>query len=202
MPSILVIDDKESMRTMLTDSLTEDGYQVDTAGNGKKALELARVKNFDLAITDLKMPDVDGLQVLSGLKDIDNDMSVIIMTAYGTVESAVAAMKNGAYDFITKPFDPDHLTVIIERALENRRLIAENSLLREELAQNLGFSEIITYSFISTDAVDILGPGENSPLRSFVRLLKPLTVDQSVMRTSLIPGLLSTVKSNSLHDER
>jgi len=143
MPNILVIDDKDSMRTMLSQALSDDGYQVDTAGNGKKALELARFKNYDLAITDLKMPDVDGLQVLSRLKEIDGDMSVIIMTAYGTVESAVIAMKNGAFDFITKPFDPDHLSVIIERALENRRLIAENSLLREELAHSMGFSEII-----------------------------------------------------------
>jgi DNA-binding NtrC family response regulator len=143
MPNILVIDDKDSMRPMLSQALSDDGYQVDTAGNGKKGLELARFKSYDLAITDLKMPDVDGLQVLSGLKEIDGDMSVIIMTAYGTVESAVIAMKNGAFDFITKPFDPDHLSVIIERALENRRLIAENSLLREELAQSMGFSEII-----------------------------------------------------------
>ncbi len=143
MPSILVIDDKDSMRTMLSQALGDEGYQVDTAGNGKKGLELARFKSYDLAITDLKMPDVDGLQVLSGLKEIDSDMSVIIMTAYGTVESAVTAMKNGAFDFVTKPFDPDHLAVIIERALENRRLIAENSLLREELAQSMGFSEII-----------------------------------------------------------
>lgn len=143
MPSILVIDDKDSMRTMLSQALSDDGYQVDTAGNGKKGLELARFKSYDLAITDLKMPDVDGLQVLSGLKEIDSDISVIIMTAYGTVESAVTAMKNGAFDFVTKPFDPDHLSVIIERALENRRLIAENSLLREELAQSMGFSEII-----------------------------------------------------------
>lgn len=167
MASILVIDDKESMRTMLSDSLSEDGYQVDAVGNGKKALELARMKNFDLAITDLKMPDFDGLQVLSGLRDIDNDLSVIIMTAYGTVESAVAAMKNGAYDFITKPFDPDHLAVIIERALENRRLLAENSLLREELAQNLGFSEII---------------GQNEKMKEVSRLIQKVAgSDTSVL---------------------
>jgi DNA-binding NtrC family response regulator len=128
---------------MLSSALADEGYSVDAAQDGMKGLELARTKSYDLVITDLKMPDVDGLEVLSGIKEIDNDMAVVIMTAYGTVETAVAAMKSGAYDFITKPFDPDHLTVIIERALENRRLIAENSLLREELAHNLGFSEII-----------------------------------------------------------
>ncbi|HHI03413.1 MAG TPA: sigma-54-dependent Fis family transcriptional regulator, partial [candidate division Zixibacteria bacterium] len=124
-------------------TLQEEGFQVDAVEGGPRGLELARLKSYDLALTDLKMPEMDGLQVLSTLKEIDSDMAVVIMTAYGTVETAVEAMKNGAYDFITKPFDPDHLTVIIQRALENRRLLAENSLLREELAQNLGFSEII-----------------------------------------------------------
>ncbi len=143
MPSILVIDDKDSMRTMLSQTLQEEGFQVDAVEGGPKGLELARLKSYDLALTDLKMPEMNGLQVLSTLKEIDNDMAVVIMTAYGTVETAVEAMKSGAYDFITKPFDPEHLTVVIQRALENRRLMAENSLLREELAQNLGFSEII-----------------------------------------------------------
>lgn len=128
---------------MLLQTLQEEGFQVDAVEGGAKGLELARLKSYDLALTDMKMPGMDGLQVLSTLKEIDNDMAVVIMTAYGTVETAVEAMKCGAYDFITKPFDPDHLTVIIQRALENRRLLAENSLLREELAQNLGFSEII-----------------------------------------------------------
>lgn len=167
MPSILVIDDKDSMRTMLSQTLLEEGYQVDVVEGGKKALDLARLKNYDLAVTDLKMPDMDGLQVLSGLKEIDGDISVIIMTAYGTVESAVEAMKKGAFDFITKPFEPDHLTVIIERALENRRLIAENSLLREELAQNLGFSEII---------------GQNEKMKEVSRLIQKVAVsDTSVL---------------------
>ncbi|MFH2035566.1 MAG: sigma-54 dependent transcriptional regulator [Candidatus Zixiibacteriota bacterium] len=167
MPSILVIDDKEAMRTVLEQVLSEEGYQVDAACDGSSGLEIARSKSYDLVITDLKMPDVDGLQVLSELKQIDNDMSVIIMTAYGTVESAVTAMKNGAADFITKPFDPGHLNVIVERTLENRRLMAENSLLREELANSLGFSEII---------------GQNEKMKEVSRLIQKVSVsDTSVM---------------------
>lgn len=167
MPSILVVDDKDSMRTMLSQALSDEGYQVDAVEGGKKALDLARLKSYDLAITDLKMPEMDGLSVLNGLKEIDSDMTVIIMTAYGTVESAVEAMKQGAFDFITKPFDPDHLRVIIERALENRRLIAENSLLREELAQNLGFSEII---------------GQNEKMKEVSRLIQKVAgSDTSVL---------------------
>jgi len=167
MPSILVIDDKDSMRTMLSRALADEGYQVDTVEAGSKALDLARLKSYDVALTDLKMPAMDGLEVLTNLKEIDNDMAVIIMTAYGTVESAVDAMKKGAYDFITKPFDPDHLNVIIQRALENRRLLAENSLLREELAQNLGFSEII---------------GQNEKMKEVSRLIqKVASSDTSVL---------------------
>ncbi|MEW6014422.1 MAG: response regulator, partial [Candidatus Zixiibacteriota bacterium] len=80
MPSILVVDDKDSMRTMLSQALSDEGYQVDAVEGGKKALDLARLKSYDLAITDLKMPEMDGLSVLSGLKEIDSDMTVIIMT--------------------------------------------------------------------------------------------------------------------------
>ncbi len=167
MPSIFVIDDKDSMRTMLSQTLKEEGFQVDAVEGGLKGIELARLKSYDLALTDMKMPGMTGLQVLSNLKEIDNDMAVVIMTAYGTVETAVEAMKNGAYDFITKPFDPDHLTVVIQRALENRRLLAENSLLREELAQNLGFSEII---------------GQNEKMKDVSRLIQKVAAsDTSVL---------------------
>ncbi len=167
MPSILVIDDKDSMRTMLSQTLSDEGYQVDVVEAGNKALDLARLKNYDVALTDLKMPAMDGLEVLTGLKEIDNDIAVIIMTAYGTVETAVEAMKKGAFDFITKPFDPDHLTVLVQRALENRRLLAENSLLREELAQNLGFSEII---------------GQNEKMKEVSRLIQKVAgSDTSVL---------------------
>jgi DNA-binding NtrC family response regulator len=143
MPTILVVDDKDSMRNMLTETLVEEGYRVDCAADGRRALELVRNKSYDLVLTDLKMPDVDGLEVLGGVKENDHDTSVIVMTAYGTIEDAVAAMKKGAYDFITKPFNTDHLCVLISRALENRRLVAENTLLRQELLAGQGFSDII-----------------------------------------------------------
>lgn len=143
MPCILVVDDKDSMRNMLTATLVEEGHRVDSAGNGQKALDLIQNKSYDVVVTDLKMPDVDGLAVLDGVRETDADTSVIVMTAYGTIEDAVAAMKKGAYDFITKPFDTEHLCVLIKRALENRRLLAENSLLREELFAQEGFQDII-----------------------------------------------------------
>ncbi|UCC42999.1 MAG: sigma-54-dependent Fis family transcriptional regulator, partial [Candidatus Zixiibacteriota bacterium] len=143
MPNILVVEDKDSMRNMLYQTLIEEGYRVDTAEHGKKALDLVNNKSYDLVLTDLRMPDIDGLQVLEGVKDVDIDTSVILMTAYGTIEDAVSAMKMGAYDFITKPFDTEHLCVLIGRALENRRMAAENMLLREEVLADHGFANII-----------------------------------------------------------
>ena len=143
MPSILVIEDKDSMREMLYKTLEAEGYEVETAVDGEGGLEKAKEKKYDVVLSDLKLPKMDGIEVLSTLKEMDSNVSVILMTAYGTIEKAVEAMKEGAFDFLTKPFDTDHLGVLIKRALENRRLVAENVLLREELGHNLGYAEII-----------------------------------------------------------
>jgi len=143
MPSILVVDDKDSVRKMLAETLQSEGHEVVVAKNGHTAVEKARHGKFDLVLTDLKMPEMDGLQVLSQVKEFNPETAVIVMTAYGTIEDAVTAMKQGAYDFLTKPFDSDRLSVLIERALENRRLLAENELLREELAHRMGYNQII-----------------------------------------------------------
>ncbi len=143
MPSILVIEDKDSMREMLSKTLEAEGYEVETVRAGEEGVERAKGKKYDVVLADLKLPKMDGIEVLSTLKELDNDVAVILMTAYGTVEKAVEAMKEGAFDFLTKPFDTDHLSVLIKRAMENRRLVAENVLLREELGHNLGYAEII-----------------------------------------------------------
>jgi DNA-binding NtrC family response regulator len=143
MPNILVVEDKDSMRTMLSDTLMQEGYRVDTAEAGQKAVDLVRNKSYDLVLTDLRMPELSGLDILREVKSVDAETSVIVMTAFGTIEDAVSAMKLGAFDFITKPFDTEHLCVLVSRALENRRMIAENSLLREELFNNHGIDNII-----------------------------------------------------------
>lgn len=169
MSSILVIDDKDSLRKMLTQTLATEGYQVESAKDGKSGLDLARRKSYDLVLTDLKMPDISGIEVLKNVKEMDVDTSVIVMTAYGTITDAVEAMRKGAYDFITKPFEIDHLTLLVKKALENKRLQAENSLLREELALNLGFSDII---------------GSNEKMKEVSRLVsKVANSDTSVLIT-------------------
>ncbi|MCD6161233.1 MAG: sigma-54-dependent Fis family transcriptional regulator [candidate division Zixibacteria bacterium] len=156
MPSILVIEDKDSMQKMLTDTLESEGYEVDACGDGPDGLTKARDKRYDLILTDFKLPKMDGLEVLSGVKEIDPEISVILMTAYGTIETAVQAMRLGAYDFLTKPFDTDHLSVLIKRALENRRLVAENTLLREEIANSHGSKKIIGTSEKIKEAIELV----------------------------------------------
>ena len=140
MASILVVEDKGSMQEMLTATLTNEGYEVDVASSGSEGIEKASQKRYDLVLTDLKLPGADGIKVLSEIKEMDPEVSVVVMTAFGTVENAVEAMKIGAFDFLTKPFDTDRLSLLIRRALENRRLVAENVLLRQELGQNLGLT--------------------------------------------------------------
>ncbi len=156
MASILVVEDKGALQQMLSATLTEEGYEVDVASDGQEGINKAREKRYDLVLTDLKLPGADGMKVLSEVKEADPEASVIVMTAYGTVESAVQAMKIGAFDFLTKPFDTDRLSLLIKRALENRRLKAENILLREELAQNLGLTEIIGKSVKMKEATELV----------------------------------------------
>ncbi|MBD3381277.1 MAG: response regulator [candidate division Zixibacteria bacterium] len=143
MPSVLVIDDKDSIRKMLLQTLSAEGHEVNAAANGLEGIELSKKQRYDVVLTDLKMPDMDGISVLSAVKEENPDASVIVMTAYGTIETAVEAMKRGAFDFLTKPFDTDHLNVMINRAVENQELRNENLLLKEALKMNLGEGKII-----------------------------------------------------------
>jgi two-component system response regulator HydG len=143
LPSILLIEDKSAMQQMLAATLATEGYEVEVASDGREGINRAKEKRYDLVLTDLKLPGADGLQVLAEVRESDPEAPVIVMTAYATVENAVQAIKLGAFDFLTKPFDTDRLAILIKRALENRRLVAENTLLREELAQSIGLTEII-----------------------------------------------------------
>jgi DNA-binding NtrC family response regulator len=129
----LVVEDDQRMRELLRELFEREGYFVETASDGNRAFELLQGKAFDIIITDLKMPDVDGMAVLEKAKETQPDALVIVITAYGTVESAVEAMKLGAYDYITKPFDPERLMLIIKRAVEYRRLARENLRLSTQL---------------------------------------------------------------------
>lgn len=133
--TILVVDDEEIMREILETLLTREGYQVRLAASGAEGLELARAVPFDAAIVDIMMPGLDGIATLDELKRIDEDLAVIIITAYASVESAIAAMKTGAFDYITKPFKNEEVLVVVRNAMERRRLVHENRNLRQNIQE-------------------------------------------------------------------
>jgi DNA-binding NtrC family response regulator len=134
MSRILVVDDKEMMRDSVATTLSRKGHTVITVSAPKAALGKLTERPVDVVITDLQMPEMDGVQLLAEIRKIDEQLPVIVMTAYGTVDTAVAAMKHGAYDYITKPFSGDVLMVTVERALEHARVVKENNILRATAA--------------------------------------------------------------------
>src|SRR5918995_5417101 len=142
--SILVIDDEEIMREILDALLTREGYQVRLASSGEEGVELAKTVPFDAAIVDVMMPGIDGIATLEELKKIDDELPVLMITAFASVETAITAMKRGAFDYITKPFKNDEVLVVLHNAVERRRLVAANTALRQSLqAQYQRFSGII-----------------------------------------------------------
>jgi DNA-binding NtrC family response regulator len=143
METILVIEDKESMAEMLRETLETEGYRVISARDGMEGINYLKEGKIDLVLTDLKLPQKSGLDILKASKEENNLIPVVIMTAFGSVETAVAAMKEGAFDFIAKPFDTDHLLMLIRRALETHRIITENILLKEEVTLKFGLPKII-----------------------------------------------------------
>src|SRR6202008_4517394 len=133
--TILVVDDEEIMGEILETLLPREGYEVRVASSGTEGLELARSLPFDAAIVDIMMPGLDGIATLDELKRIDEDLAVIIITAYASVESAISAMKSGAFDYVTKPFKNDEGMVVVKNAMERRRLVHENRNLRQNIQE-------------------------------------------------------------------
>ena len=133
--TILVVDDEEVMRDILETLLTREGYDVRLASSGEEGLELARALPFDAAFVDIMMPGLNGIATLDELRRIDEELAVIIITAFASVESAISAMKSGAFDYITKPFKNEEVLVVVRNALERRRLINENRNLRQNIQE-------------------------------------------------------------------
>ncbi len=135
MGKVLVVDDERGMREFLTIMLQKEGYDVTSAGSGKEALEYIAQKAYDIVITDVRMPNITGVDVLKTVKECSPETVVIIVTAYASTETAVEAMKQGAYDYITKPFKIEEIKLIIRNALEKRRLREENLLLKRKIQE-------------------------------------------------------------------
>lgn len=143
---ILVVDDEASARNALSEILTEEGYKVRTAADGFRALAAAGEFSPDLVLTDLKMPGMDGLHLLARLREQDPDMAIVLMTAFGAVESAVEAMRAGAMDYLTKPLNSDELLVVLDRCLESVSLRRETKRLRKQLSDKYRFENIVGQS--------------------------------------------------------
>jgi DNA-binding NtrC family response regulator len=141
--NVLIVEDEELMRAILRELLEGAGYRVFTADSAETAIDIFTANEIVLTLTDIKMAGKDGLALLDQIKSIDEEAIVIIMTAYSSVDTAVAALRKGAYDYVTKPFVNDDLLQTIKNAVSHRRLFQENRLLRRELRKQYGFSEIV-----------------------------------------------------------
>jgi len=153
---ILVVDDEESMREFLSIMLYREGYAVDAAADGLQAVERLKEYSYDLVITDIKMPRMTGLQLLSYILERAPETVVIMITAFSTTEEAVDAMKQGAYDYITKPFKNEEIRLIVKNALERRELRQENTELKRELGRRYSFGSLIGKSKAMQAVYDLI----------------------------------------------
>ncbi len=141
--SILIVDDEESVRDSLYSWFIEDGYRVESAENAKKALSMLENESFDIILADIKMPGMDGLEMLKRIKLLKSDSIVIVMTAFATVDTAVQALKDGAFDYVTKPFDPDDLSHLIRNASKQISLAEENETLKNQVVSLENVEDLI-----------------------------------------------------------
>lgn len=156
MEKILVVDDEQSLREVLSIMLKRAGYAVTAVADGEEAIEQVQKEIFDLVITDLRMPKVGGMEVLRAVKSASPETVVLIITAFATADSAVEAMKQGAYDYLTKPFQVDEVQLIIRNALEKRRLTTENILLKREMASQSSFAQLVGQSEAMQKVFDVV----------------------------------------------
>ena len=157
MEKILIVDDEKNMRLILNKILSKEGYEIYQAENGKQALKEVKKSSPDLVLLDLKLPDINGIEVLEKIKQHDNSIIVIILTAYGDIKNAVEAMKLGAYDYLKKPFDNEEMILVIKKALDNLRLSREVKLLRDRLDEKISIKEMM---------------GESVPIRKVLKMVE------------------------------
>src|SRR5512138_1950119 len=143
---ILVVDDEEIVRESLGGWLEKDGYTVAVAPDGPSALEKIKAERWSILVVDLKMPGMNGLEVLEAAKKLQPELAVVMMTAYATVDTAVAAMKAGAYDYLVKPFDPEELSLMMQKIVAQQTLVRENMVLRQALKQEYRFRDLLSKS--------------------------------------------------------
>ena len=153
--TLLIVDDEKAQRQVLSGDLKSRGYKVLEADSAETALDIVRKNLIDVILTDLKMPGASGIDLLTNLKEINPEISVVIMTAYASVETAVQALKNGAYDFITKPYNLDEIELVIKRIIEKNNLRSELKFLKEQLESSNKLEGVITNSFKMKRIIDV-----------------------------------------------
>jgi DNA-binding NtrC family response regulator len=155
---ILVVDDEAPMRESLKDWLMEEGYEVGLANSGQEAIAMAQKKSWDVILLDLKMPGMDGIETLQHLKgkEVNTEAEILMMTAYATVDTAVQAMKEGAFDYLVKPFSPDEIELQIKKIVTHRELVLENILLRQKLEERSEYDEIVGKSDAMQKIYDLI----------------------------------------------
>lgn len=185
---ILVIDDEELVRNFIAETLRRDNYEVATAENGKKGIQLFKETPYDLVFTDMKMPDLTGIDVLKKIKELSPATTVVVITAYGSIENAVEAMRLGAFNYLIKPFSPDTIEAVVDKAKEHHKLLAENEFLREEVSRKGGNQ---AYKVVSAS------PQMNRILKDVARVAKS---NASVFITGE-SGTGKEVIAQALHDQ-
>lgn len=196
MSTVLVVDDKEILRDSVAVALRRPGFAVVSAGDAASALEVIARKRPDVVVTDLKMPGMTGIELIERIREVDEDLPIILMTAYGTIETAVRALKLGAFDYITKPFEGDELVVSVKRAVEHARLKRENEVLRAA-ASGSGASSV----------VDGEGPsgaerlvGESEAMRTLKGKIAAIASSQGTVLVSGESGTGKEVVARAIHE--
>ncbi|MGB8929616.1 MAG: sigma-54 dependent transcriptional regulator [Anaeromyxobacteraceae bacterium] len=183
--SVLIVDDESSMRHLLSVILTERGYEVRAVARGEDALRELDVHEYDLVLTDVRMPGMGGLALLAGIQRAHPDLMVIVMSAYGSHEAAVEAMKAGAYDYLSKPFRPDEVVLVLRKAEERERLSRENRRLRRELAGGYGPEQLV---------------GQSEAMQGVLRQVRKLAPQRTTVLLTGESGTGKELVARALHD--
>ncbi|HEY4716738.1 MAG TPA: sigma-54 dependent transcriptional regulator [bacterium] len=184
--NILIVDDEEIVRDSLKSWLMEDGYEVEAVGNGTKAIERIYSREWSVLLVDLKMPGMDGIQVMEEVKKVKPDLPVIIITAYATVDTAVNAMKKGAADYLVKPFNPEDLSITIKKIIDHERLVKENIYLRKELKKQYRLHDMVS---------------KNHKMQEIFELVKTIAKSSSMVLVQGESGTGKEVLVRAIHEE-
>jgi len=182
---ILVVDDEQGMRDSLSEWLREDGYAVTELDCGEKAVEAVAKAPYNLVLVDLKMPGIDGIETMRRIRALHEDLPVIIITAYATVDTAVQAMKEGAFDYVVKPFNPEEISIMISKVIQHQKILQENILLRRELEKRWVFQDLV---------------GKNDKMRAVFEMVRTVAPSRSTVLVQGESGTGKELVARALHD--